>query len=132
VRSAVRRRQRRPPGRRALGAPVSRQQPNGRVAGAVAGKRPGSSPEERLAELYKNMPADQLVKQGRQHLENRADAALRRHGRLGMLVVWTLIIGALVVIGAFSLWLLFMARSSGASFAQVRQQALSAYGANDE
>ncbi len=107
--------------------------PSGRTPVLSPSARPRAGGEDApLAKLYKEMPADDLARQGREHLVGNTRERARRHLRLGWLMVWTLAIGALLVIGAFSLWLLFMARSSGTSFSQVRQQAMSAYTNQDD
>lgn len=90
-----------------------------------------SSQKQALHDLYKGLPREELLRQGREHLQNHAGARARRGLRLGWVVTWTLIVGSLVVIGVFSIWLLFMAKQSGKSFGDMRRQAISAY-ATDE
>jgi hypothetical protein len=80
-----------------------------------------------LQKHYEALPRDQLQAEGRAHLGNDVRQKARTSLRYGWIIVWTLIVGALVVIGVFSVWMLFMAKESGKSFGDMRKQAMSAY-----
>ncbi len=104
--------------------------------GAPQGPQDAESLDEvasRLSKLYKDMPQDELVRQGRQHLAKDTREKVRRSVHLGwggVLVV--LILGGLILVGVFSLWLLFMAKAkNGTTFAHLREQAMSAYTSDD-
>jgi hypothetical protein len=107
----------------------------GRAERRGGAPRPGSGPapadadelSQKLAELYKEMPRDELERQGREHLANDTRQRVKRSVHMGWVVCWTMILGGLILIGMFSLWLLFMAKKNGTSFAHMREQAMSAY-----
>ena len=77
--------------------------------------------------LYEQLDRQTLARQGTGHLTGRADLAAKRTGRWLWLVVWTLVGGAVLVGGLFSLWALQTAKASGQSLHEVRDQALKAY-----
>lgn len=104
-----------------MSPPLSPQRP---VRDGVAAK---DRVQALLHEHYRALPREELERQGRAHLAGDTRQQAHRAVRLGRLVLWTLILGSLVLLGGFALWLLCIARSSGQTFAHVRQQALSAY-----
>ena len=83
--------------------------------------------KEALQQHYEALPRDELLATGRAHLANDTRQKARTTLRYGWIVVWTLIIGAVVVGGVFAVWMLFMAKDSGKSFGEMRKQAMSAY-----
>jgi hypothetical protein len=90
------------------------------------------NPAELLDQLYKDMPKEELERQGRELLVNKADERARRAARIGRVAMWTAILAAIVLIGGFSLWLLFKAKETGKSFGEMRREAAKAYVDSDE
>ena len=82
---------------------------------------------ERLTELYKSMPTEELAKQGREHLANDAVTRTRRAAHWMRLVAIAVLGGALVVGSCFIGYALLMAKHSGQDFATVRAAAMSGY-----
>jgi len=83
--------------------------------------------KQALQKHYEVLPRGQLQAEGRAHLASDVRQKARTSLRYGWIIVWTLVVGALVVIGVFSVWMLFMAKESGKSFGDMRKQAMSAY-----
>jgi type VI protein secretion system component VasF len=90
------------------------------------------SPAEILNDRYQEMAPEELARQGRELLRNDAREGARRAARWGKLVMWTLLGGAVVLVAVFSLWLMSVARKSGSSFAEMKNQAMKAYVDSDE
>jgi hypothetical protein len=93
-------------------------------------KKPDAA--ELLDQLYKGMPKEELERQGRELLTGKADERARRAARIGRVAMWTAIVGAIVLAGGFSLWLLFKAKETGKSFGEMRREAAKAYVDSDE
>jgi hypothetical protein len=91
-----------------------------------------SEQKKLLTDHYKGLSRDELVRQGKGHLKGNVREKARTSVRYGWIIAWTLIIGALIGIGIFSLWLMFMAKQSGKSFGDMRKQAMSAYTEDQE
>lgn len=90
----------------------------------MSGQRPA---KDAFKELYDGLDRAQLAKQGAGHLDGRADVRVRRAvGRVRRLA-WLVIALAIVLTAGFSLWLLLVARDSGQSLGEVRDQAVKAY-----
>jgi hypothetical protein len=80
-----------------------------------------------LNDHYKQLSQKELSRQGAKHLKNNSREKARSSVRYGWIIAWTLILGAIIGIGIFSIWLMFMAKQSGKSFGDMRKQAMSAY-----
>jgi hypothetical protein len=89
-------------------------------------------PAELLEALYKDMPREELERQGRGLLTSKVDERARRAARLGRVAMWSTILTAIVLIAGFSMWLLFKAKETGKSFGEMRREAAKAYLDSDE
>ena len=84
-------------------------------------------PDETLRDLYKNLPQEELLRQGRQRLGNDAAERARRAARMGRVVMWSCILGAALLGAGFICWLLLMAKRTGSSFGEMKNEAMKAY-----
>jgi hypothetical protein len=92
-------------------------------------KKPRS---DEFADFYKQLDRAELSRQGAEHLTGRADVRARRAGTWAWRVVVALILAVVLGGGAFCLWLMQTAKTSGQAFSAVRDQALQAYSADSE
>jgi hypothetical protein len=88
-------------------------------------------PQAALQQLYKDLPKEELARQGREFLENKVDAQARRARRIAAIAMWSAILGAIVLGGGFCMWLLFKAKQTGSTFGEMKNEALKAYIDND-
>lgn len=87
--------------------------------------------DDPLAELYEDLPPEELIRQGRQHLEGRADAqAIGARTWLWRIVRAGLIGGVFATVG-FIGYLLWHVHVAGQQFAAVREAVIKAYTDDD-
>lgn len=76
--------------------------------------------EDKLKRIYEDLPRDEALRQGRDHLANDAVQRVKRTHRILVAVQWTLIVLALAAIGIGALALLFHVKHASAAMEDQR------------